>query len=110
MAYRITDRSAQFAQSTKQKASIFLRTAAEEIVKESTAHTPKKTGRLRMDVLKSVLGLHGQVEWRKNYARFQEDKQFANYTTPGTGPHYAENAVKKVINGTMIIAKRVGLI
>lgn len=110
MAYRITDRSTQFGQSTTQKASTFLRVAAENIVNESTRKTPMKTGRLRMDVLKQVLGLHGSVVWGKNYAKYQEEKQFQNYTTPGTGPHFAENAVKKIVGQTQIIARSVGLI
>lgn len=47
-------------------------------------------------MLKQVLGLHGKVIWGKNYAGFQERKQYQNYTTAGTGPHFAENAVRTV--------------
>lgn len=107
---RIIDNTGRVNGDIKIKASIFLRNAAEAIVKESTPHTPKKTGRLRMDIIKQVLGLHGRIEWGKNYAVFQEEKQFANYTTPGTGPHFAENAVKKIVSNTAAIARQVGLI
>jgi hypothetical protein len=116
MAYRITDNTPQVTSLKLQQSSIFLRSAAEEIVSISTPNTPEKSGRLRADVLKQVLGLKGKIEWRKNYAQYQERGSRAdgshvvrNYTTPGTGPNFAENAVKIVVAKTGLIAKRVGL-
>lgn len=106
---RVTDNTNQVRNNVIQKASIFLRLAAEEVIRVSTPNTPKKTGRLRADVIRQVLGLSGKVKWGKNYAKFQETKQFKNYTTAGTGPHYAENAVRDVVRKTSDISKRAGL-
>lgn len=96
--------------NTKQKSSIFLRVLAEEVVDEATPKTPKRTGQLRADVLKQVLGTKAKIVWGKRYAIFQENKQYRNYTTPGTGPHFAENSVRKVVKNSESIAKKVGLI
>ena len=63
-----------------------------------------------MDIVKQVLGLKGKIVWGKNYAIYQESKQYRNYTTPGTGPHFAENSVKEVVRNSESIAKKVGLI
>jgi len=110
VSYRIEDNTKIVENNIDQKASIFLRVVAENIINISTPKTPKDTGRLRMDVIKQVLGLNGKVVWGKRYAGIQETKQFRNYTTPGTGPHYAENAVIKVVELTSKIAKQAGLI
>ncbi|MFA9228861.1 MAG: hypothetical protein ACEQR7_10625 [Agathobacter rectalis] len=107
---RITDNTLHVGSDIAQKASIFLRTAAERIVIESTPNTPLKTSRLRNDILKQALGLNAKITWSKKYAAFQEEKQYAHYTTAGTGPHYALNAVKKIVADTMSIARSVGLI
>lgn len=107
---KITDNTPLVKNQIKQKASIFLRLMADEMIKISTPGTPKDTGRMRMDIIKQVLGLHGTVVWGKNYSVFQEKKQYKNYTTPGTGPHFAENAAKKLHGLTDKIAKQTGLI
>lgn len=110
MSIKITDNTPQVTNTIKMRGSIFLRTFADEVVKISTKNTPKKSGRLRMDITKSVLGLNGQIKWGKGYAAIQETTQFKNYTTPGTGPHYAENAVKASVDKSGALMKRVGLI
>lgn len=110
MSVKITHYTQQIRNDIRQKASIFLRLMSEDIVKESTPNTPKKTNRLRLDTLRQVLGLSGKVIWTKKYAAIQENKQHKNYTTPGTGPHYALNAVKKSITKTSSIAKTAGFI
>jgi len=109
MSVRVTDHTVSFENIATQKANVFLRLMAEEIVSISEPSTPKKVGNLRRDVLKQVLGLRGKVEWRKRYALIQEKKQFRNYTTAGTGPHYAENAVFEAIKRVDSIARRSGL-
>lgn len=106
---KIDDKSRAVDTAITTKANIFLRFVADDIIKNSTPKTPKKTGRLRMDILKQVLGLKGKVLWGKNYAIYQETKQFRHYTTSGTGPHYAENGVKKTVQNTNQIAKSAGL-
>ena len=76
----------------------------------SEPKTPKKSGRLRMDVVKQVLGLAAKVVWGKKYGVYQETKRFKKYTTPGTGPHFAENAAKDLPPLTEKVAKNSGLI
>lgn len=110
MSVKVTDNTINITKRITQKSNIFLRTLAEDVVKTSNRKTPKREGFLRRDVVKQVLGLKGKIEWRKDYAEKMETVQFANYTTPGTGPHYAEDAVKKTIKQTSSIARRVGLI
>ncbi len=110
MAATIVDNTVIIVEKTRQRASIFLRTMADEIVNISSPKTPKKTGRLRADVIRQVLGLNGKLKWVKKYAKYQEVRRFAKYTTSGTGPRFAENAVKKSVAQTGKIAKRSGLI
>lgn len=109
VSVQIKDNTSAIDNSFTVKSNIFLRFAADDIVKNSTPMTPKDTGRLRMDILKQVLGLSGKVIWGKNYAIYQETKQFRNYTTSGTGPHYAEKGVAKSVSRTAQIAKQAGL-
>lgn len=109
MSVKVTDNTTKIKNDFKIKSNVFLRIVADEIVNVSTPKTPKKTGRLRSDITKQVLALHGKVVWGKRYAAKQETTQFKNYTTAGTGPHYAENAVRKVVSKTATILKRAGL-
>lgn len=109
MGVKIIDNSVKINRNASIKANVFLRQTANNIKKISLPKTPKKTGELRRSILIQILGLKGKIRWVKNYARFLEDKQFKNYTTPGTGPNFAENAVKKAIKDTPVTARRSGL-
>jgi len=73
---KVTDNSNTIFNDIQQKASVFLRFISEEIVKDAQSNTPKDTGRMSLDVVKQVLGLKGKVKWGKNYAVYQETKQF----------------------------------
>jgi hypothetical protein len=110
LSYKYTDNSAKLDAATRQKANLALRFIAEAIVNTSTPKTPKKTGRLRADVLKQVLGLHARIIWDKVYATTQEYVQHKNYTTPGTGPHFAENAVRQEVNNSVQHFRKAGLL
>lgn len=103
---RYKSNKSQVSLTLRQNASIFLRLMADEIVRISEPKTPKKTGRLRADVLRQVLGTSAAISWEKDYAARQEETQFKNYTTAGTGPHFAENAVKQGIGKTQEIAQK----
>ena len=107
---KITDNTNNVINQLSQKASIFLRLMADEVVNISTPITPKKSGRLRMDVVKQVLGLKGKIMWGKKYGIHQETKQFINYTTPGTGPHFAQKGAEGGIGKTQSVAQRSGLL
>lgn len=104
------DNTGNIKNDTAQKASLFLRFMEDAVVLASTPNTPKKMGNLRQDILKQVLGLSGKIMWQKNYAGYQEVKQYKNYTTAGTGPHYAENAIRDGIGKTSEVARKAGLI
>lgn len=103
MSVTIKDNTVTLTAQTARSASLGLRYIAEAVVAESTPHTPKDKGNLSRDVVKQVLGLRGVIEWRKVYAQFQErgmrrdgSHRVKSYTTSGTGPHFAFNAVKKI--------------
>lgn len=115
MGFKINDFTPLIKSQNKQRSNIFLRLACDSVVDNARPNTPKSSGvnkngskaasgNLRNDVLKQVDGLHGRVEWRKVYASYQERGKRADgsrvvrkYTTPGTGPHFAEKAVQKTV-------------
>lgn len=107
---KVIDNTDKIINDIEVKASIFLRNMCDEIIKISTPKTPKKTGRMRMDIVRQVLGLKGKVKWGKNYAVYQETKQFKHYTTPGTSSKFAESRALGAIKSTNSIAKSSGLI
>ncbi|RDH76345.1 hypothetical protein DVS77_21565 [Mycolicibacterium moriokaense] len=109
MSVRSVDNTPIFLSNTRRKASTALRFMLDAIDTESTPHTPKKTGDLRNRKLKQVLGLTARITWGTNYAGWQETKQFANYTTPGTGPHFAEDAVNKVLDDAPKYFRKAGI-
>lgn len=106
----VTDNTSLIKLTMGQRANIFLRKMADRIVARSTPKTPKRSNRLRLDVIKQVVGKNAKIIWGKNYAIYQEEKQFKHYTTPGTGPHFAENAVRDEVKNSAEIAKISGLI
>lgn len=110
MSVRVTDYTSQIINDVEIKSNAFLRVFAEDVVKEAESVTPKRLGDLRNNVLKEILGLKGKIKWIKDYAVYQETKQYKNYTTPGTGPHFAEDTIKKMVDKTREIAGKVGLI
>lgn len=109
MSVKVTDNTPQLKFDVQRKGNLALRFMLDAIDQESTARTPKDKGDLRMNKLKHVLGLSAVIQWSQEYAAIQESKQFQNYTTPGTGPHFAENAVRKVVNDSAKYFVRAGL-
>lgn len=100
MSVKVTDNSAEVNFKAKSNASLALRQITDDIIRISGPKTPRRSGDLRNRVLKQVLGLNAKVAWQTDYAIYQETKQFGHYTTPGTGPHFAENAVRTVVNNS----------
>lgn len=101
MSVKIIDNHAKITLDTSKKASTALRFIGDDVLKRSTPITPKKRGNLRRDTLVQVLGLSAKIKWVKNYAVYQEAGRsrgvIRNYTTPGTGPHFAEKSVKAAV-------------
>lgn len=103
--------SAQFGQ----RANVFIRLMMDEVEGIADPNTPRRDGPLRQSKVKTVKRKTGTMIWRKKYAAAQEAGQikrggqiivFKNYTTPGTGPHFAHNATKEV--QTSAVTKKVG--
>lgn len=102
MSVKITDNTASALIDIDRKVSLAIRYMLERVDATAEPKTPRKFGNLRRDVIKQVLGKTGTIAWPKKYAAAQEagvirGSKIRNYTTAGTGPHYAENAVKAVV-------------
>lgn len=110
MSAKIKDNTNIIILDTQRKSSEALRYMLEDIHQIANPMTPKDKGYLRSNVLKSVLGLHGSIKWGQKYASRLETKKFINYTTSGTGPHYAEKSVKVVAGSPMAAFRKARLI
>lgn len=109
MSYKVNSKTAQLNNEFENKVQLAIRFMLEDIHKLSIAGTPKEYGNLRADVLKQVQRRRGTIAWTKNYAIYQETKQFSNYTTPGTGPHFAEGSVRIISKRSDQYWRKVGL-
>lgn len=87
-----------------------LRFMLNDIQRKSEPFTPKDTGDLRRRILQQVMGKTATITWDVDYAAYQEDIQYKNYTTPGTGPRFAENAVKEVVGNAEFYFRKARLI
>lgn len=115
MAVKITDNTPQVSISTERGISLAIRYMLDGIDQIANPRTPKDTNRLRSDITKQVLGKKGTITWHKKYAQAQEagiihGSPVRNYTTPGTGPHFAENAVRQVVEDSGTYFRKAGLI
>lgn len=98
MPTRIVNNVARLKVKLDNNAGVALRLALEDIHRIATPVTPMDTGNLRQQIQKQIeSNKQGYIQWNANYALYQENppRKF-NYTTPGTGPHFAEKAVKHV--------------
>jgi len=109
MSVSVKNNSLSVKAEADNRASLAIRFMLDGIHQEANQHTPMNHGNLRADVLKSVIGLHGEIRWTKNYAIYQERRQYAHYTTAGTGPHFARNAVILSIRNGREYFKKAGL-
>ena len=122
MAYKINDNTVRMQVQMKTNLPLALRFMANDVKREAEPNTPKKSGMLRANVRINTGRQRASIRWGQKYAAAQEighmtvkaarvvtpdgggsfftlkpgRYNFKNYTTPGTGPHFAENAVKKV--------------
>lgn len=100
------------------------------------AITPRKTGALRRSIITQALGNTANISWRMPYAKAQDagghtqshtvkginrrdggggtimpgSYRYSNYTTPGTGPHFATTAFKATTAQMPVIYRQLGLI
>lgn len=117
MSVRVIDNTPGIENTITQKANIFLRIFAEEVVNIARPKTPKKDNFLAKDVIKQVLALNGKIIWDKSYASYQErgmskdgTRKVRNYTTPGTEPHYALNAVNEALGRQSDLMRKAGIL
>lgn len=104
MSYRFQSNMLKVDADTKRNISLAVRYTLDDIQKTSKEKTPKRLGDLRKNVVKKVFGTKGSIVWQQKYAAYQEagarkdgTHRVSNYTTPGTGPHFADDAVKEVM-------------
>ena len=76
--------------------------------------TPKKTGALRRSIITQAVGSRAQIGWRSAYAKIQNQPEdygvvYRNYTTEGTGPHFAEKAFRATRDQLPAVARSLGL-
>lgn len=112
-----TDNTVKILVDDLRNASLALQFMLQDIQRKADPKTPKDTGRLRQSPVRQVLGLKGIIEWKKVYAQYQErgarkdgSHRVRNYSTPGTGPHWAENAVIEVAKSAELYFKKARLI
>lgn len=122
MAYKIKDNTLKILAQEQSNLPLALRFMANGVKSEAEPLTPKKSGMLRANVRINAGGKRASIRWGQKYAGAQEAGHmtvkrqrvvtpdggvsfftlrpgrytFKNYTTPGTGAHFAERAVKKV--------------
>lgn len=98
MAYKLTNNVAVIKASNDANIPLALRFMLDNAHSVAYPNTPKDTGDLRSNVTKNVIGRQGIISWRMNYAIYQEENQYTNYTTAGTGPNFAKNAVAETLD------------
>lgn len=102
MAVKVINHKPAVVIDIHRQTSLAIRYMLDRIDATAEPNTPKRLGNLRRDITKQVLGLSGAIVWHKVYAAPQEagiirGSRVQHYTTPRTGPHFAENAVRKIV-------------
>lgn len=76
-----------------------------EIRKEAYFITPQKNGDLHTQIVTRSSGNEATITWEMPYAAYQERGMRAdgthvikNYTTAGTGPHFAQQSAHTALN------------
>lgn len=95
----------QARQRLRAKVMMANRMLVEDIHREANKTTPMLHSNLRRNVIKTVEGLNGVIEWQEPYASYQERGRRKNppyhevkhYTTPGTSAGFAKRAVEEVM-------------
>lgn len=102
MSVRVVDNTPQVLAKVRRGVNLALRFALDDVDREAFRKTPKLSGELRKNLRKAVSGNRARITWASDYAWYQErgftSGPVRRYTTPGTGAHFAQNAVKTVIS------------
>ena len=109
MAYKYINNVPVIKASNNANIPLALRFMVDNAHSLAYPNTPKDTGDLRNNVMKTVIGRKAIISWVMNYAKYQENRQYQNYTTPGTGPAFAENAVRKTVSDADKFFRKAGV-
>lgn len=120
MPATITDNTANVKFQLENGLGLAIRMMLDDVYVSANPNTPQKYGDLRARVIRKMeSNTRGAIQWQSNYAEVQEKGyrqtkdgriiQFRNYTTPGTGPHYAQNAVEQ-LESLPVYLQKVGLL
>jgi hypothetical protein len=78
--------------------------------------TPKRSGALRRSIVTRASGYQAEIAWRLPYAVDQDagidsitGRVYRNYTTPGTGPHFKDQAMALTIRQIDPMFRELGL-
>lgn len=99
---QIEDNSDEVINRINKSMDLALGLMARAVEGASRPKTPRDRGDLRREVsAKKVKQGQYEVVWNKEYAQAQEagvinGSKIRNYTTPGTGPGFAEYGIRKV--------------
>lgn len=120
MSVTIQDNTASVKNDIETGIGLAIRLLLEDIFVEATPVTPMEKGDLRKRVLRKMEGNRkGSITWESSYAGVQEQGFrrtangivfFRNYTTPGTGPHYARDSVENIMTRLPEYLEKVGLV
>ena len=113
MAVKVRNNTARLKAKIENNTAVMIRLMLRDIHAKAEPNTPRKYGNLRDQVSERALGKTGYIEWHAEYATYQEDGSQGkpwHYTTPGTGPHFAENAVNEVVANLDEYARKSNLI
>lgn len=120
MSVTIQDNTVSVKNDVETGMGLAIRLLLEDIFVEATPVTPMEKGDLRKRVLRKMEGNRkGSITWESSYAGVQEQGFrrtangivfFRNYTTPGTGPHYARDSVENIMARLPEYLEKVGLV
>lgn len=121
MPVKMNDNSLRALSDVENGVGLAIRMLLDDIYVEATPVTPRKTGDLRHRVLRQMEGnFKGSITWATPYAAVQEQGYrttkdghriyFRHYTTPGTGPKYAQNSVESRMANLPDYLDKVGLL
>lgn len=76
--------------------------------------TPRDSGALRRSIITQAIGTRAQIGWRSAYAKIQNQPEdygvvYKNYTTAGTGSHFAEKAFRTTTAQMPQVLRQLGL-
>lgn len=88
----------------------------EQFKKNVIPLTPMRSGALRRSIVTQVIGYEANIAWRLPYAIDQDagvdqktGRVYKKYTTPGTGPHFKDQALALTMRQVDPMFKELGL-